>query len=156
MIKDQRDFWAGVVFMAFGAFFCIYSATHYSIGTAARMGPGYFPMLLGGFLFLLGLAVSGKALLIRSSADDGGHIGRFDWFSFTVILGAVCLFAVLLKTAGLLASTAVMVFVSSLANRAFRWKESLVLCFLLSVMVWVIFVYGLNLLVPVWPVFLTL
>jgi len=54
MIKDQRDFWAGLMFMAFGGFFCLYSVYNYNIGTASRMGPGYFPMLLGGFLFFLG------------------------------------------------------------------------------------------------------
>ena len=54
MIKDQRDFWAGLMFMAFGGFFCLYSVYNYNIGTAFRMGPGYFPMLLGGFLFFLG------------------------------------------------------------------------------------------------------
>ena len=153
MIKDQRDFWAGVLFMAFGAFFCCYSVDNYTLGTAARMGPGYFPMLLGGMLFVLGAIVSIKALLFKSTSDDGGRVGRFDWFSSGIILGAVVAVAILLRPAGLLLSTATMVLISSIANHAFKWKETLILCSLLCIMVWLIFVVGLNLMVPVWPTF---
>ena len=103
------------MFMAFGGFFCLYSVYNYNIGTAFRMGPGYFPMLLGGFLFFLGFLI----------------------------------------TAGLIPATAVMVFLSSFGNRPFRWIRTLLLCVFLSVAVWLIFVLGLDLTVPIWPAFLT-
>lgn len=154
MIKDQRDFWAGLLFMGFGAFFCLYSITYYELGSASRMGPGYFPMLLGGFLFLLGLLITLKSLLFKSEEDDGGKFGRFDWHSFIVILGSVAIFAVLLRPAGLIPATAIMVFLSSFGNLPFRWKPTLILCVFLSALVWLIFVFGLNLMVPIWPAFL--
>lgn len=141
--------------MAFGAFFCLYSVFNYQIGTASRMGPGYFPMVLGGFLFFLGLLVSLKSLLFVSSEEDGGKFGKFDWYSFFVILGSVVIFALLLRPGGLIPATAAMIFLSSFANRPFRWLPTLCLCALLSLAVWLIFVVGLNLVVPIWPAFLT-
>lgn len=142
------------MFMAFGAFFCLYSVFNYNIGTASRMGPGYFPMVLGGFLFFLGFLITAKSLLFKSSDEDGGKFGRFDWYSFGVILGSVAIFAFLLRPAGLIPATAAMIFISSFGNRPFRWIQTILLCLFLSVAVWLIFVVGLNLTVPIWPSFL--
>ena len=118
------------MFMAFGGFFCLYSVYNYNIGTAFRMGPGYFPMLLGGFLFFLGFLITAKSVLFKSSEEDGGKFGKFDWYNFFVILGSV-------------------------GNRPFRWIRTFLLCVFLSVAVWLIFVLGLDLTVPIWPAFLT-
>ena len=66
------------MFMAFGGFFCFYSVYNYNIGTAFRMGPGYFPKcLLGGFLFFLGFLITAKSVLFKSSEEDGGKFGKF-------------------------------------------------------------------------------
>ena len=70
------------------------------------MGPGYFPMLLGGFLFFLGFLITAKSVLFKSSEEDGGKFGKFDWYNFFVILGSVTIFAVLLRPAGLIPATA--------------------------------------------------
>ena len=140
--------------MAFGGFFCLYSVFNYNIGTASRMGPGYFPMVLGGFLFFLGFLITSKSLLFKSSDEDGGKFGRFDWHSFGIILGSVAIFAFLLRPAGLIPATAAMIFISSFGNRPFRWIQTILLCLFLSVAVWLIFVLGLNLTVPIWPAFL--
>lgn len=142
------------MFMAFGGFFCLYSVFNYNIGTASRMGPGYFPMVLGGFLFFLGFLITSKSLLFKSSDEDGGKFGRFDWHSFGIILGSVAIFAFLLRPAGLIPATAAMIFISSFGNRPFRWIQTILLCLFLSVAVWLIFVLGLNLTVPIWPAFL--
>ena len=83
------------------------------------------------------------------------QFGKFDWYNFFVILGSVTIFAVLLRPAGLIPATAVMVFLSSFGNRPFRWIRTLLLCVFLSVAVWLIFVLGLDLTVPIWPAFLT-
>ena len=66
-IKSQKDFWAGLMFLAFGLFFAIYGAAHYQMGTAVRMGPAYFPTLLGGLLTILGAIVLAQSL----AAGDG-------------------------------------------------------------------------------------
>ena len=95
------------------------------------------------------------SVLFKSSEEDGGKFGKFDWYNFFVILGSVTIFAVLLRPAGLIPATAVMVFLSSFGNRPFRWIRTLLLCVFLSVAVWLIFVLGLDLTVPIWPAFLT-
>ena len=140
--------------MAFGAFFCLYSVFNYQLGSASRMGPGYFPMVLGGFLFFLGFLISLISLIVKSTDDDGGAIGRFDFYSLFVILGSVTVFALLLKSGGLIAATAIMIFLSSFGNRPFKIVPTIILCVVLSVAVWAIFVLGLNLVVPIWPSFL--
>ncbi len=67
-IKSPKDFWAGLMFLGSGAFFAIWAATHYQMGTAVRMGPAYFPALLGGLLVVLGLII-----LAGSFALGGGE-----------------------------------------------------------------------------------
>ena len=139
MIKDQRDFWAGVLFAAFGAFFCFYAVANYP--------------LLGGFLLFLGVLISLKSFFFPP--HDGTGIGPFDWRVVFVILGSVLIFALLLRPAGLIPATAVMVFVSTFANRSYKVIQGIVLSIILSVVVWLIFVLGLDLTVPVWPSFLS-
>ena len=117
------------------------------------MGPGYFPMLLGGFLGVLGVLICLKSLLFRSEDPDNGIIGQFDWRSFSIILGAVLVFAFLLRPMGLIPATAIMIFLSSFGARPFKWLQVMLLCLILSVCVWLIFVLGLNLTVPIWPGF---
>ena len=152
--RDDTDMIAGLLLMAAAAFFG-WQTSGLEIGTSLRMGPGYFPMLLGGFLFFLGFLITAKSVLFKSSEEDGGKFGKFDWYNFFVILGSVTIFAVLLRPAGLIPATAVMVFLSSFGNRPFRWIRTLLLCAFLCVAVWLIFVLGLDLTVPIWPAFLT-
>lgn len=153
MIKDQRDFWAGILFAAFGSFFCFYAIANYPLGTASRMGPGYFPMLLGGILLFLGILISLKSFFFAPT--DNGKIGAFDWRVVFIILGSVLVFALLLRPAGLIPATAIMIFISSFANRTYKVIQAIVLSVVLSIMVWLIFVAGLDLTVPIWPSFLT-
>ncbi|MCD8339814.1 MAG: tripartite tricarboxylate transporter TctB family protein [Burkholderiales bacterium] len=152
MIKDQRDFFAGIMFMAFGAFFCFYSIAKYALGTASRMGPGYFPMLLGGFLLVLGFLITLKSLVFRPSEGDG-KVGAIDWRTVIIILGSVFIFAILLRPAGLIPATFIMIFLSGFAERTFKLIPILILATFLSVLVWIIFVWGLDLTVPIWPSF---
>lgn len=111
-------------------------------------------MVLGGILCALGLIVSLLALVLKPQEDDHGAIGRFDWFSFSIILGSVAVFALTLRPLGLILSTGLMVFISSLANRRFRFLETLLLCGVMCFIVWLVFIFGLDLLVPVWPSFI--
>jgi len=68
-IKSPKDFWAGLMFIGFGAFAVAWSLTHYQMGTAVRMGPGYFPVMLGGLLAVLGAAVFAESLIAAPAAD---------------------------------------------------------------------------------------
>ena len=74
-LKNAKDFWSGVMFIAFGLFFAVF-ARQYDLGTAARMGPGYFPTMLGLLLMAIGAFIAFRGL--RTEAEDGhGDIDRF-------------------------------------------------------------------------------
>lgn len=70
-VKNPKDFWSGLMFMAFGLFFAIWAMTHYQMGTAVRMGPAYFPTVLGGLLAVLGLIIFASSLTAR---DEGAQL----------------------------------------------------------------------------------
>lgn len=93
-IKNERDFWAGILFAACGLFFII-TAQENELGSAARMGPAYFPTLLAGCLTALGLFCSVKGLFSTGGAQDGGRVGRFHFGLMILILGAIALIVVL-------------------------------------------------------------
>ncbi|MDD5333170.1 MAG: tripartite tricarboxylate transporter TctB family protein, partial [Rhodoferax sp.] len=75
-IKSQKDFFSGVVFMAVGGAFA-WGATTYTVGSGARMGPGYFPLMLGVLLALLGAVITFKAMVVET--EDGEKIGKWIW-----------------------------------------------------------------------------
>src|SRR5262245_21591608 len=66
-ITNGKDFWAGLMFIAFGLAF-MYKAQDYAMGTSVRMGPAYFPTVLGGMLAVLGAIVLFRAFVTRSEA----------------------------------------------------------------------------------------
>lgn len=151
-IRDAKDFWSGVMFGAIGLFFMVF-AQQYDMGTAARMGPAFFPSMLGGLLLALGLLILFKAL----GHPDPEH-GRLDAFHFKpllLVLGAVLAFGLLLRPAGLIVSLAVLVVVSSLGSPEFRLRDALLLTVGLTVLVMGVFIYGLSMTIPVLPAFMS-
>jgi hypothetical protein len=149
-IRSQQDFWSGIMFMAAGAFFSGFGST-YTMGTAAKMGPGYFPFWLGLLLAVLGAIVALKSLSPRKAVDK---IARFDWRSILLVLGAVCVFGLLLRPAGLVVAIAALVVIASLASHEFGWKGTAVNLLILLALCLSVFVYGLKLQFPVWPALL--
>ena len=150
-IRHQKDFWSGVMFLVIGLAFVGF-AQDYDMGTAQRMGPGYFPTVLGGLLAILGLVISIVAL--RNDAP-GGEIERFHFGPLLIVLGAVALFGLLLRTAGLVAALLVLIGVSAYASHEFRLREIVPLAAFLVVLVLAVFVWGLGLVIPIWPAFVT-
>jgi len=148
-IRNQKDFAAGALYIVAGLAFAI-GATHYKLGSAARMGPGYFPFWLGLFLAAIGAVVLVRSL--RSGADSQA-LPRFDLKTLAWLLGAVALFGALLKPLGLVASLLVLILVSSVASHEFGWKGALATAALLIAACLGIFVYGLNMQLPLWPAF---
>jgi len=148
-IRHQKDFWSGVMFLAVGLAF-VGLARNYELGTAQRMGPGYFPTALGALLAVLGLIVAIKGL---AREERGGDIARFHFGPLAVVLGAVALFALLLRPAGLVAALTVLIGVSAYASHEFRLREVVPLAAFLVVLVLAVFIWGLGLVVPVWPAF---
>lgn len=150
-IKSQRDFFSGLLFLAVGLGFA-WAATEYQFGSSARPGPGYFPFGLGILMALLGGMVLFKAVTIESA--EGDPIGPIAWRPLLVIVGAIALFGLALPRLGLVVTLPLLVVVSSLAGDEFHWKDALISAVVLTIGSWVIFVWGLKLTIPVWPVFL--
>ena len=92
-IKSQKDFFSGLMFLVVGGAFA-WGATSYSIGTGARMGPGYFPLLLGVLLAILGSITMFYSLVIETS--NGDKVGSFAWRPIAFILGSNLAFGILL------------------------------------------------------------
>ncbi|MDP1532286.1 MAG: tripartite tricarboxylate transporter TctB family protein [Rubrivivax sp.] len=151
-IKSERDFWSGLIFIVVGLGFA-WGATNYNFGSSARPGPGFFPFGLGVILAALGALVAFKALTIES--DGGDPIGGFAWKPLGVILSSVILFGLLLPRLGMIVTLPMLIIVSSLTSGEFHWKEVLVNSVVLTAGSWGIFIYGLNLVIPLWPVFIT-
>jgi len=144
-IRAPKDFWAGIMFTAFGvAFLCL--AQQYQMGVRGRMGPAFFPSVLGAILALLGAAIS-----VGSFLGDGPPVGRLRLRPNLCVLGSVVLWAMLLPHTGLVVSTCALIFASSFSGLGFRWKEVFLLSALLVAGSLGIFVYGLGLPVAVWP-----
>lgn len=146
-IRNQRAFASGALFLGFAIFFYVV-ALGYPAGTAARMGPGYFPRLLAIVLAAIGLAVMLGAM--RSTAERQ-LLHKWDWKGLAWVTGSVALFALLLFPLGLIGSLFVLIMVSSKASPEFTWKGALANTAVLIVLCLVVFVYGLGLQLPVWP-----
>ncbi|WP_114653898.1 tripartite tricarboxylate transporter TctB family protein [Polynucleobacter necessarius] len=148
-IRNQRNFGAGIMYMVIGLFFAGI-ATTYSLGTAAKMGPGYFPLALGILMFLLGLLV--LVISLRASAPLD-QIPRFNWRVIGIIIGSICLFGILLPTMGVLVAIFALVFTSSTASKEFSWKAATLNSIVLMVFTYLVFIVGLKLTFPVLPFF---
>ena len=150
-IKSQRDFWAGLMFVAAGLGFT-WGAQYYSFGTSARPGPGYFPFGLGLILAALGALTLFEALTIET--EDGEPVGRFAWKPLVTILVSVVLFGLLLPRLGMALTIPILVFISSLAGDEFHWRDAIINSVVLAIGSWAIFILGLKLVIPLWPTFL--
>jgi hypothetical protein len=144
-IRNMKDFLAGLLFIAFGAA-ATGLAQSYNMGTAARMGPGYFPTVLGGVLAGIGVLI-----LIESLVIEGEGPKNFTFRPLFMVLLSTVLFGILLRPLGLVLSLFALIVVSALGGPEFKWKEVLVLWFILTAGSVAVFVYGLQLQFPLWP-----
>jgi len=116
------------------------------MGTAVRMGPGFFPTLLGGLLALLGLMVAAKDLWV-----NGEPVRGWAFRPLVLVFGAVLAFAFLVQSLGLVLATLALVVIRSLGGWEFRLREVAVLCLLSAALAVGVFAYGLGLPFKVWP-----
>ncbi len=158
-IKSERDFFSGLMFLVIGIAFA-WGATKYNVGQAARMGPGYFPLMLGIVLAILGAIVLFESLVVET--EDGEKVGSIAWRPLGFIVGANVIFGVLLggvpalgiPAMGLIVATYGVVLVASQAGNQFRIKEVLILGTVLAVLSYLAFIKVLKLQFPVWPSFI--
>jgi fumarate reductase subunit C len=113
-IRNPRDFWAGVIYLALAAV-ALWIGRNYSLGSSARMGPGYFPVVLGSILAVFGIVSVGRSLL-----RPGEAITAFAWRPLVLVLGSVALFGLLLDRVGVLIALPCLIIVSALASRQSR------------------------------------
>lgn len=159
-IASQKDFVSGLMFMTVGGSFA-WGAVDYEIGEAARMGPGYFPFVLGLILVGLGALVTVNAL--RSGPPGGDKIGAIAWRPLVFILGANLLFGALLvglpsigfPQFGLIVAIYGLVIMAGYAREGCRLRESLLLATILAIGSYLAFVKLLSLQFPVLPWFLS-
>lgn len=158
-IQSQKTFFSGVMFTCVGAAFAI-GAGNYTVGSAARMGPGYFPLIIGAMLTLLGLVVVASAFTGRTV--DGDPVGRIAWKPLGFIIGANLLFGILLAglhsvrlpAMGLILAIYALVVVACMAGTTFSMKQSLILATVLAIGSYLTFIVGLKLQFQVWPTFI--
>jgi len=149
-IRNPKDFWAGILYIAFGGF-AIAVALGYPVGSAGRMGPGYFPRGLGSLLILLG-----TILVLRALRTRGAPLSFPTFKPLLIVLGSVLLFGIIagpLKL-GLVVATVVLILVSSTASDEFTWKAAVISAIVLAAFTVVAFAWGLKLQLPVWPAFI--
>lgn len=159
-IKSQKDFFSGLMFMGIGVAFA-WGATSYSVGSGARMGPGYFPMLLGILLAFIGSVITFKATTVET--QDGDKVGKWAWKPLFFILAANFAFGILLgglpsmgiPAMGLIVGIYALTFIASLAGQEFKARDVFILATVLAVGSYVAFVWALKLQFPVWPSFIS-
>lgn len=159
-IQNQKDFYAGLMFTCVGVSFA-WAASTYSMGSGAKMGPGYFPLMLGILLTVLGGAISVKALVIPIL--DGEKIGHFAWKPLFFVISANLVFGasigglplIGLPPMGLIFGIYLLTFIATQGGEEFNFKEVTVVATLLAIMSYLAFVVLLKLQFPVWPTFIT-
>lgn len=150
LVKNQQDFWSGLMFMIIGGGFAFIAQEKYSMGTATRMGPGYFPFILGILLVILGAMVALNAL--RGKYNPDNSIQKFDWDILILVIGSIALFGLLLNYVGVYISIAILVLLSSVASHEFNLKVAIFNAIFLIFFAWITFIKGLGLVFPSLPI----
>ena len=143
-VRDQKGFWAGILFIAFG---CagLWFGRNYAIGTLSRMGPGFFPMMMS--VALIGI---GAFILARSLVVPGEPIERIAFLPQLLILAAIVVFGLLIERVGLAASVIAVAVISGIAAQGLRWFELAALALAMSALSVVLFVNLLGQPIQVW------
>ena len=158
-IGHAKNFWGGMLFVALGGLFAVIAygvrfgdtvlLNGYTMGTPARMGPGFFPFYLGLILVALGIFVMLSAF--RGDAGEAGRVDKFHWGPILFVLGAVVMFGVILKAVGMLVAGILLVVVASIGSPSFNLRRSIILAVCLSIFCALVFVWGLKLPIPLCP-----
>jgi hypothetical protein len=153
-IHNRRDFWSGIMFTGFGVTFATL-AREYDLGTLRQMGPGWFPFALGVTLAVLGILIVLSASRSRGAGvADEDEIEPVGWRELLLVLLSIAFFALLLPYLGVIFAIVLMVMTSALAGHEKRPLEVVLVAIALSFACYLIFIYGLGVPLPVWPIFL--
>jgi Tripartite tricarboxylate transporter TctB family len=145
IIRNPRDFFAGLIFLFFGVL-AAYLARGYPLGSTVRMGPGYFPFILCVLLALLGAAICARSLVLRGHGVEG-----VDPRALILVLAAVGAFAATIEPAGIIVAAALLLVIGTAASRESKALEVIALTLVLLALIVAVFVYGLGLPFKLWP-----
>jgi hypothetical protein len=156
-IGHHKDFWGGMLFIVLGLLFAVIARgvpgvaflPGYSMGTPARMGPGFFPFYLGMLLLILGVVIAVNGF--RGKEGETSAVDKFHWRPILLVLGAVVLFGIILKPVGMLIAGWLLVMIASIGSYEFQWKRSAILGLALVIFCAFTFVAGLKLPIPLCP-----
>ena len=143
--RAVTDILAGLIFVGFGLAFAI-ASLRYQLGTPLRMGPGYFPLVLGGILVLLGLLIMGKGFISGSGAEE--RLGSIPWRALVLIVVAMLFFGLTVRGLGIVPATAVTALLTALASYRTGILAAVAIAAGLTVLCVVIFVLALQLRLP--------
>ncbi len=144
-IKSSKDFYAGLMYIAIGGL-AVFFARDYSIGSTSRMGPGYFPLLIGGLLLLVGLVVAARGFTLTTERID-----RWQLRPLLLVLFSVAVFALTIERLGLAVAVMLVTVAGYMANPKARLLELIILTAVLTAVSLGVFVYALKLPFNVWP-----
>jgi hypothetical protein len=158
-IAHPKNFWGGVMFTVIGILFALIARgvkigdttllAGYSMGTPARMGPGFFPFWLG--LILMGLGFVIMFTGFKGEPQPGDEVPKFHWRPILFVLGAVVLFGIVLKVVGMLVAGFLLVVVASMGSHDFKARDVVILAVVLVTFCAFVFVGGLKLPIPLCP-----
>ena len=140
--RNNRDFWAGVFFILTGAAAMIISRD-YPMGSALRMGPGYFPTVLGGIVVVFGIYV-----LIKGIINNEKVVGNWSLRALIILPIATWIFGVMMETVGFIAALAVLMYTSAIASKEFKFLEVTIMAVVMVIVCTGVFIYGLGLPYP--------
>ena len=137
--RSNKDFWAGVMLLG-GGLLAMGIARNYPFGTTLRMGPGYFPSVLGGILIAFGLVI-----MLKGLRRPERIAGAWSLRALCVLPLSLIGFGLLIDRAGFVPALAVLVFGSAAAGPEFHWGEVLLLTAGLTLLSVAVFIWGLGL-----------
>lgn len=142
-MRNPKDFWTGVLYVLFGVS-AILIARDYGMGTAFKMGPGYFPTILGGLLLVIGAVA-----VIRSFSVPGPPVGTFAFKGLLVVCLSVLVFGLIVRGAGLAVALPLLVVATAGASEKFRWGPTLIIAAGITIFCVLVFLKGLGVPLPV-------
>ena len=143
MTRNPKDFWTGLIYIFFGSS-AMLIAREYSMGTAVKMGPAYFPTMLGGLLVAIGAIA-----VIRSFIVPGTAIGAFAFKGLILVIVSVLVFGLIVRGAGLVVALPVLIIISASASARFRWGPTLIMTAGLTLFCVLVFLKGLGIPLPI-------
>jgi putative tricarboxylic transport membrane protein len=143
MMRNAKDFWTGLIYIFFGSS-AILIARDYSMGTAVKMGPAYFPTILGGLLLAIGVIS-----VIRSFVVAGPGPGAFAIKGLVLVTVSVVVFGFVVRGLGVAIALPLLIIVSAYGSTRFRWRPTLVMAAGLTIFCVLVFVKGLGIPLPI-------